>query len=109
MKLHSKILLQVITVFILGILASCTPTPVCAPVYNVTKTADTNDGVCSGGDCSLREAVLNANSCPGSHTINLPAGGYTLTRDGDDENLGQTGDLDITGRPDHHRDRRAFD
>ncbi|MEJ2447288.1 MAG: CSLREA domain-containing protein, partial [Anaerolineales bacterium] len=76
--------------------ASCTPTPVCTSVYNVTKTADTNDMVCSSGDCSLREAVSNANACPGSQTINLPAGGYTLTIDGDDEDLNQTGDLDIT-------------
>jgi CSLREA domain-containing protein len=85
--------------FIAGIaiiFTSCTPTPVCAPIYNVTKTADTNDMVCSVRDCSLREAVSNANACPGSQTINLPAGGYTLTIDGDDEDLNQTGDLDIT-------------
>lgn len=78
------------------LITSCGPTPVCAPVYNVTKTADTNDQVCSAGDCSLREAVHNANVCPGSQTINLPAGGYTLTISGDDEDLNQTGDLDVT-------------
>ena len=72
-----------------------TPTPVCVPIYNVTKTADTDDGVCSPGDCSLREAISNANACPGSQTINLPAGGYALTIDGDDENLNKTGDLDV--------------
>jgi CSLREA domain-containing protein len=96
MKLQVKPLILVLFGLLIFALSSCTPIPVCAPTYNVTKTADTNDGVCSAGDCSLREAVLNANACPGSHTINLPAGGYILTLDGDDEDLGETGDLDIT-------------
>lgn len=96
MKPRTKFLILLIFAFTLIILASCTPTPNCSATYNVTKTADTNDGVCSPGDCSLREAVLNANACPGSHTINLPADGYALTIDGDDEDLGETGDLDIT-------------
>ncbi|MFV1949305.1 MAG: choice-of-anchor Q domain-containing protein [Anaerolineales bacterium] len=96
MKPRKKFIILLIFGFTLIILASCTPTPNCSATYTVTKTADTNDGVCSPGDCSLREAVLNANACPGSHTINLPAGGYALTLDGDDEDLGETGDLDIT-------------
>lgn len=33
-----------------------------AATCTVTKTADTNDGVCDGADCSLREAVADA-SC----------------------------------------------
>jgi CSLREA domain-containing protein len=41
----------------------------------VTKTADTNDGVCDA-DCSLREAVVAA--APGD-TITVPAGTYTLS------------------------------
>jgi CSLREA domain-containing protein len=77
-------------------LVGCTPSPVCVPVYNVTKTADTNDGVCDASDCSLREAVDNANACPGAQTINLPAGGYTLTLAGAEEDANATGDLDIT-------------
>jgi CSLREA domain-containing protein len=97
MKYSAKPIILAAFVLLLFALASCTPMPVCAPVYNVTKIADTDDGVCSPSDCSLREAVLNANSCPGSHTINLPVGGYALTIDGDDEDLGKTGDLDITG------------
>jgi CSLREA domain-containing protein len=40
----------------------------------VTKTADTNDGVCDD-DCSLREAVDVANS---GDTITIPAGTFTL-------------------------------
>lgn len=76
-------------------LVSCTPSPVCTPVYNVTKTADTNDGVCDASDCSLREAVDNANACTGAQTINLPAGGYALTLTGAGEDANATGDLDI--------------
>ena len=75
--------------------SACTPIPNCDVVYTVTKTNDTNDGVCSPGDCSLREAVANANVCAGPQIINLPAGGYTLTIDGDDEDFNETGDLDV--------------
>ena len=85
-----------ITLTILLFGAACSPTPVCEPVYLVTKTADTNDGVCSAADCSLREAVNNANACPGAQTINLPTGGYALTILGNGEDANATGDLDIT-------------
>ena len=49
-----------------------------ADEFVVTKTADTADGACDA-DCSLREAVLAANSGPG-HVITIPAGTYRLTR-----------------------------
>jgi len=80
---------------ILAVLSACSP-PVCVPAYTVTKTIDTNDGVCSVSDCSLREAVDNANACPGPQTIHLPAGGYILTIAGAEEDANATGDLDIT-------------
>lgn len=70
--------------------------PVCSDEYIVNKTADTNDGVCNADDCSLREAVRNANACAGWQTITLPAGGYTLTIAGAEEDAAATGDLDIT-------------
>jgi len=66
------------------------------PVFVVTKTLDTNDGICTSGDCSLREAIVTANNCPGHQTIQLPAGGYRLTLLGAGEDAALTGDLDIT-------------
>jgi CSLREA domain-containing protein len=43
-------------------------------VFVVTKTADTNDGVCSPTDCSLRDAIIAADAGPGVDTItfNIP-------------------------------------
>lgn len=75
----------------------CTPSPVCGvSEYLVTKAADTNDGVCDASDCSLREAIINANACPGHQTIRIPPDGYTLTITGMGEDAAATGDLDIT-------------
>jgi len=96
MKPLSKWWLLLLLVPLLVLFSACTPTPNCAVNYTVTKEEDTNDGVCSNLDCSLREAVLNANSCPGPHTITLPAGSYSLTIPGIDEDASETGDLDIT-------------
>ncbi len=57
------------------------------------------DGVCatSGGSCSLRAAVMEANawSADPVDTISVPAGTYTLTLTGADEEAAATGDLDI--------------
>ena len=57
--------------------------------FAVTTTVD-------GGAGSLRQAIINANSTPGTDTINLGAGTYTLTIGGAGENAAATGDLDIT-------------
>lgn len=66
-----------------------------AATFTVTKTADTSDGTCDS-DCSLREAIIAANTNAGADTITLPSGTYTLTLTGTEENNGTTGDLDIT-------------
>jgi CSLREA domain-containing protein len=66
------------------------PEGVKAPTLSVTKTADTNDGICDI-DCSLREAILTANSTTGDDTIVLPAGSYVLTIGGSLEDQAASG------------------
>jgi CSLREA domain-containing protein len=74
----------------------------------VNTTADTvdatpGDGSCadSGGQCSLRAAIMEANATSGADTITLPAGTYTLTLGPADDEEGfdgardDIGDLDI--------------
>jgi CSLREA domain-containing protein len=65
-----------------------------AATFTVTKTADTADGVCDA-DCSLREAVVVANTLAGADTIVIPAGVYTLTIAGRGEDAGVSGDFDV--------------
>src|SRR5436305_5025791 len=65
-----------------------------ASTFTVTKTADTADGNCDS-DCSLREAIMAANTSPGADTIVVPAGDYRLSITGAGEDVGATGDLDV--------------
>ncbi len=65
-----------------------------AATFTVTKIADTNDGTCDA-DCSLREAIIAANSNPGADDVTVPAGTYVLDLVGADEDASATGDLDI--------------
>lgn len=51
---------------------------------------------CAAGSCSLREAVLLANTRPGLDRILLPAGELQLARAGANEDGADTGDLDLT-------------
>ncbi len=73
-------------VFVAGMLGFLflVPKSALAATYTVTKTADTNDGVCDA-DCSLREALAAANANAGADTIafNIPGsdGGYSSTDD----------------------------
>ena len=71
----------------------------------VGTVADELDGIAGNGECSLREAISNANSddagqadCvggDGSDTVVLPGGIYTLVGgSGEDDN--SSGDLDLT-------------
>lgn len=60
--------------------------------------SDPGDGVCeisSGGPCTLRAAIQEANALNGPDQISVPAGTYSLSIAGTDESLGATGDLDI--------------
>jgi CSLREA domain-containing protein len=49
-----------------------------ADTFTVSKTNDTNDGMCDT-DCSLREAVAAANARPGSDLVRLKHSFYRLT------------------------------
>lgn len=82
-------------------LALLAPFAVASPIaradsFVVDIQSDENNG-CSVGACSLREAILAANSTGGPDTITLPAGTYPLTLSGQDD-LGAVGDLDLTGQ-----------
>lgn len=44
------------------------PSVISAATFTVTKTADTNDGICNN-DCSLREAIAAANDASGDDVI----------------------------------------
>jgi len=72
-------------------------------VFLVNTTADTQDatpgdGLCadSGGNCSLRAAITEANTTAAVDTITLPAGTYITTLTGAAEDLNASGDFDIT-------------
>ncbi len=69
-----------------------------AATFQVTTTADRNNGSCNAGDCSLREAVRAANANPNeTHTILLKSGStYSLTISGEDDTA-EKGDLDLKG------------
>jgi len=72
--------------------------PARAAEFSVTRTDDTL--TCTPADCSLRGAIIAANTAPGPDVIRLPAGTYLLTEFGADgketaANNAQKGDLDI--------------
>ena len=82
------------------------PSEAAGATFTVNSTADQvdatpGDGRCSIGrtrviTCTLRAAIMEANALAGvSHTIVLPAGTYTLTIAGPNENGGANGDLDV--------------
>lgn len=87
------------------------PTPAAQPgsgmevgnVYTVNTAEDLDppgDCTTEAGGCSLREAIMEANTNPGHDTINVQANTYSLTIAGTTEGSGDTdaaqADLDIT-------------
>ncbi|MDQ3927757.1 MAG: CSLREA domain-containing protein, partial [Chloroflexota bacterium] len=94
----------VLTVGLLFALAWFGPRTALAAGFTVNTTSDTVDvnpgnGTCadSSGNCSLRAAVMEANALSGADTITLPAGTFTLSRIGQNEDNSATGDLDVAG------------
>lgn len=89
--------------FIAGLMALASLTPTThASVIDVDTTVD---DVTVNGNCTLREAIIAANTdtavdgCSagsGHDIITLPPGTYTLTLAGAGEDGAQTGDLDLT-------------
>jgi CSLREA domain-containing protein len=78
--------------------------PLPDPTFTVNTTSDfvsSNSNACLNavaGQCSLREAVIEANATSGTDTIMVPNGTYTLTvaRSGSPVYDAKTGTLDIT-------------
>ena len=67
-----------------------------AATFTVNTLADTLPDTCAIGNCTLREAIIDANSLPGDDIINFQTGGtgtITLTRG----NLLITQNVDIVG------------
>src|SRR4051794_12234281 len=76
--------------------------PATFTVNSFTDGADVNpgDGVArtSDGRTTLRSAVMEANALGGAHTIILPAGSYTLSLSGPNDDTAPNaaaGDLDV--------------
>ena len=71
-----------------------------AATFTVTKTADTNDGVCDA-DCSLREAIAAANAATSDDVIEFDpvvfATAQTITLSGDTFAIAANGTLTING------------
>ncbi|MEJ2085562.1 MAG: choice-of-anchor Q domain-containing protein [Acidobacteriota bacterium] len=85
--------LWVLVVFVTGIYGSLE-----AATFTVTRLDDPAPDGCLPIDCSLREAVIDANGNADADTIVLPAGNYVLTippSGGDDP---ESGSLDITAQ-----------
>lgn len=78
--------------------------------YEVNSTADAPDsnpgnGVCLStiGGCTLRAALMEAGEQDTPVIITIPAGVFNVNIPGADEDLGVTGDLDITALEDEGR------
>ena len=66
-----------------------------AVTYRPTRTDDPAPNGCKKKDCSLREAVIAADTAQGGKIVLRQGKRYRLTRRGAGENAGLTGDLDV--------------
>lgn len=94
MKMKKNITFSSVIIFlVLCALLSIPHQLVLAETIIVTKFSDSN-GDCTPTDCSLREAIIEANKNTDPTTITLTEGTYMLTLAGFDDNA-NLGDLDI--------------
>src|SRR5881628_2824186 len=88
-------LLGLLTVAALTVPLSGVARAIPITVNSTADAPDSNlgDGVCktSSGTCTLRAAVMQADVAIGQSTITVPAGTYTLTISGANENAAATG------------------
>lgn len=68
--------------------------PAQAATFYVDQLTD-DDGACTPGACSLREAALAANARPGVDVLELIPGVHELTIPGINETMGYTGDINF--------------
>lgn len=78
----------------LGFLLACWASQTFAATFYVDQLTD-DDGSCTPGACSLREAALAANASPGLDRIVLMPGVHELTIPGAGELHGFTGDVNL--------------
>jgi len=93
--MRSGLIHVAVAIFVFGLLLSFPGAATGGTVFDVTRLDDPLPSGCQPGDCSLREAVIDANANIGHDTINLPVGTITLELAGTNEDLSATGDLDV--------------
>jgi hypothetical protein len=64
-------------------------------IIHVDNTDDFVGDCSQAGQCTLRTAIIQANTTPGHHTLILEPVTYSLTLGGSEEHHAHTGDLDI--------------
>lgn len=79
----------------LVLLLAIFPRPAAAATFYVDQLTD-DDGACTPGACSLREAALAANALPGLDILELIPGVHELTIPGNDDPQGYTGDFNFS-------------
>ncbi|MGH2654220.1 MAG: choice-of-anchor Q domain-containing protein [Actinomycetota bacterium] len=94
MKRRTSLVVLVATLAVISL--TLLTTPAAAATFIVTRFDDPPPGNCDPNDCSLREAVIAANTAAGADIIQLSAGTYTLSIPGTAEDAAANGDLDVT-------------
>ncbi len=84
-----------LTLLMVGLTQGLSLHPAWADTFTVTKFTDEYDGKCDK-DCSLRDAIQEANKSAQPSVIKLEAGTYRQSIQGED-NKNQSGDWDVSG------------